>query len=67
MPEHVELSVSGMMCGGCEGSVKKILELHGVANPTASHEEKKVTFDHDGADVEAIKAAIVKAGYTVSA
>jgi copper chaperone len=68
MTEFVELTVTGMKCGGCEANVKtKLGAVDGVLSVTASSKEKKVGVDYDAAktDLEAIKAAIVDAGFSV--
>lgn len=66
MAESIELTVTGMKCGGCETNVKdKLGALDGVLSVTASSKEKKVgvEFDAGKTDLEAIKAAIASAGF----
>ncbi|WP_374088663.1 heavy-metal-associated domain-containing protein [Methylomicrobium lacus] len=68
MAESIELTVTGMKCGGCESNVKtKLGAIDGVHAVTASSKEKKVGVDYDAAktDLAAIKAAIAEAGFTV--
>jgi copper chaperone len=68
MAEFVELTVTGMKCGGCEANVKnKVGAVDGVLSVAASSKEKKVGVDYDGAktNLEAIKAAIAEAGFSV--
>jgi copper chaperone len=68
MTESVELTVTGMKCGGCESNVKtKLNSIDGVLSVNASSKEKKVSveFDEEKTDLEAIKAAIAEAGFTV--
>lgn len=68
MAESIELTVTGMKCGGCETNVKnKVSAIEGVLSVTASSKEKKVGVDYDGArtNLDAIKAAIAEAGFTV--
>jgi copper chaperone len=68
MTESVELTVTGMKCGGCEANVKtKLNSIDGVLSVNASSKEKKVSveFDEDKTDLEAITAAIAEAGFTV--
>lgn len=68
MTESVELAVTGMKCGGCEANVKaKLNSVDGVLKVDASSKDKKVTveFDRNRTDLEAIKAAIAEAGFTV--
>ena len=63
----VVIGVSGMMCKHCKAHVEKAcLEVTNVTNALASLEEKNVTVTYTGeVTVEAIKAAIVEAGYEV--
>jgi copper chaperone len=68
MAESIELTVTGMKCGGCEANVKnKVGAIDGVLSVTASSKDKKVGVDYDASktDPEAIKAAITGAGFTV--
>ncbi|EIC30242.1 MULTISPECIES: heavy-metal-associated domain-containing protein [Methylomicrobium] len=68
MAEFVELTVTGMKCGGCEANVKsKLGAIDGVLSVTASSKEKKVGVDYDAAktDLAAIEAAIAEAGFSV--
>lgn len=68
MTESVELTVTGMKCGGCEANVKtKLNSIDGVLSVEASSKEKKVSveFDDGKTDLEAIKTAIVEAGFIV--
>lgn len=59
-----ELKVTGMMCGGCTGSVENAVgKLDGVTSVKAVWEENKVTVE--GGDTDAVKAAITKAGFKV--
>ncbi len=44
MTETLQLSVSGMTCGGCENAVKRtLLQTAGVESVTASHDASLVT------------------------
>jgi len=57
-----------MTCGGCENAVKRALgRLEGVASVEASHAQRSVTvtFDAGKATLDAVKARIAAAGYTV--
>lgn len=68
MTESIELAVSGMKCGGCEANVKTKLDaIDGVLKVSASSKDKKVNveFDLERTNVEAIRQAIVAAGFTV--
>ena len=63
------LKVEGMMCAHCVAHVKKALEsIDGVQNADVSLDEKsaKVTLAQPIAD-EVLKAAVVDAGYEVTA
>ena len=59
------LKVEGLMCGGCEKSVTKVVENSGASNVVASHTDGTVTFEAGSVDLEKIKAAITTAGFTV--
>jgi len=68
MTESIELTVTGMKCGGCEANVTKIVKaLSGVENVTANHNANKVSveFNADALDEATIKQAIAQAGYGV--
>jgi len=53
MAESIELTVTGMKCGGCESNVKnKLGEIDGVLAVTASSKEKKVGVDYDVAKTD---------------
>lgn len=59
------IKVKGMMCGHCEARVKAALEkIEGVKEAVPNHKKNivKVTFDAP-CDVDALKAAIIEAGY----
>lgn len=63
--EEMKITVNGMMCGHCEGHVKKALEaIEGIESVVASHAENLVTIttSKDVAE-DVIKAAVVEAGY----
>jgi copper chaperone len=64
--ETAILKVSGMTCGGCVGSVTRVLKaLPGVADAQVSLEkgEARVSFDPAVANVAQLKGAIGDAGY----
>lgn len=68
MSESVEISVSGMKCGGCENTINTALSaIDGVMSVKASHQEKKVDveFDPTKTDLEELEDAIIDAGFTV--
>lgn len=57
-----------MKCGGCETNVSgKLKDLEGVLSATASRLDKevRVEFDSQKTTVDAIKAVIIQAGYSV--
>jgi len=57
------IKVQGMKCQHCAGSTKKALEgIDGISNARVDLDKGEVTFDGN-ADMEAIKAAISKAGF----
>ncbi len=59
------LKIEGMMCQHCVAHVKKALEsVPGVTSAEVSLEENRAVVT-GGADPEALKAAVVEAGYTV--
>lgn len=64
--ETAILKVGGMSCGGCVGSVTRVLKgLPGVVDAQVSLErgEAKVSFDPAVANVVQLKGAIENAGY----
>ena len=68
MKKSKELTVSGMKCGGCEANVKgKLSGIDGVLTVAASSKDKKVNVEYDDekTGLDAIKAAIQEAGYSV--
>jgi copper chaperone len=68
MSEKVQLTVTGMTCGGCENSVKRALQqLPGVHDVAASHlaNEVNVTFDEVSVTPQTIRERIEALGYTV--
>ncbi len=65
--QETSLQTSGMSCGHCEMRVTKALkEIKGVKSVTASASSGTVIVKHEeGVDPNALKTAIVEAGYTV--
>lgn len=64
------IKIEGMMCGHCQANVEKsIAAVDGVSEVKVDLEAKQatVTFDPSVAGLEAIKAAVKDAGYTVVA
>ena len=69
MAETLDLTVTGMTCGGCENAVKRTLsKLNGVTEVAASHAEDRVrvTFDETRLTQAAIRTAIEGLGYAVA-
>ncbi len=62
----VTLNIEGMMCMHCVKHVTDALNaVSGVRSVEVSLENKRAVVEADGADVEALKAAVVNAGYEV--
>lgn len=60
------ISIEGMMCAHCQAHVEKALkEVAGVTEVTVSLENKNAVVTGD-ASVEALKQAVVDAGYEVT-
>ena len=60
------IQIEGMMCGHCQASATKaISSVDGVSAVNVSLEDKQatVTYDLEKTNMDAIKAAIVDAGY----
>ena len=69
MSETVQITVTGMTCGGCESAVKRAVgQLAGVESVSASHAANlvDVTFDPDKVNRGTIRERIETLGYTVS-
>jgi copper chaperone CopZ len=63
---ETKIKIEGMMCGHCQASVTKaILAVNGVsaASVNLAGKEATVTYDPKKTNVDAIKAAVVDAGY----
>lgn len=64
---EIKMEVNGMMCGMCESHVNDAVRKTGLVKKVKSSHAKNcvvITADDD-ADVDVIKAAIEKEGYTV--
>ncbi|MFC5477129.1 heavy-metal-associated domain-containing protein [Massilia suwonensis] len=62
-----ELQVEGMTCGGCANSVKKSVQaLDSAAKVEVDLGSKKVRIDTK-LGIDQVKAAVVQAGYPVTA
>ncbi|MBI3901789.1 MAG: heavy-metal-associated domain-containing protein [Nitrosomonadales bacterium] len=67
--ETIQLSIQGMTCNGCVGSVKKVLQaLPGVSGVEVSLEHNRATLTYDPAQtgMAQFKAAVEDAGYDVA-
>jgi copper ion binding protein len=63
---ETKIKIEGMMCGHCQATVTKaISSVSGVSAVKVSLADKEaaVTYDPKKTTVDAIKAAIVEAGY----
>lgn len=62
-------SIDGMHCKSCVMNVEElVLEVPGVTAATASLDNANVTVEHDGSVTDdAVRAAIVEAGFTPGA
>ncbi len=66
--KNVKLNVEGMHCGGCSSRLERVLNsLEGVESANVSLEEKiaNVNYNEEEVSIEAIKEAIVDAGFEV--
>jgi copper chaperone CopZ len=69
MSESLQLTVTGMTCGGCEHAVKRALQqIDGVEKVTASHSANRVGVTFDAAKVTPglLKERIEALGYEVA-
>ena len=67
--QHIVINVSGMTCGGCSNSVKRVLTaLPGVGevNVSLEHANTSIEFDPEKTGIEAFKKAIEAAGFEAS-
>lgn len=65
---EIKIKIEGMMCGHCQSSATKaISSVVGVSEAKVSLADKEatVTYEPKKTNVDAIKAAIVDAGYKV--
>lgn len=66
--QRMRFPVSGMVCEGCENSIRGAVEkLDGVVAYTASHTAKKAVIDYDPSKIspERLSQTIAKLGYEV--
>lgn len=67
--QTIILTITGMTCGGCVNSVTRVLkELPGVnqVQVTLLPSQAKIGFDENQVSVDALRAAVQDAGFTVS-
>ncbi|WP_124950034.1 heavy-metal-associated domain-containing protein [Sulfuriferula thiophila] len=67
--QHIVLNITGMTCGGCTNSVKRVLSaLPGIGevNVSLEHANAEVEFDPAVVNIEALKQAIEAAGFEVA-
>ena len=58
------IDVKGMSCGHCKASVEKAMAaVPGVKDVRVDLEGAKATFEDNGVDIDALKAAIDKVGF----
>lgn len=66
--DTTRLKVTGMSCGGCAASVERaLLKVPGVVSAKVSLHEGQAEVQHQGADVQAMTAALEKSGYGAQA
>lgn len=66
---HTTFVVEGMHCDGCSSAITATLKkIDGVSEASADHEAgvAEATYNPRKADIEELKAAIEKLGYTVT-
>jgi copper chaperone len=69
MTEMLQLTVTGMTCGGCEAAVTRVLSrVAGVESVTADHNANMVgvTFDPERVTPSVIRQEIEGLGYDVA-
>lgn len=60
----LNLTVNGMSCNHCKMTVEKaVAAVKGVVSAVVDLQARKVTIEHNGADIAEIKKAIDNAGY----
>jgi copper chaperone CopZ len=68
MIQTINLTVTGMKCGGCETNVVgKLTALAGVESAVANFKENivRVDFDVDQIDVDELEELIIAAGFGI--
>jgi copper chaperone len=60
------IKINGMSCSHCENRVKNaLLNVPGVTDAEVSAKDGSATVTHEGADINALAAAVEDAGYDV--
>lgn len=66
--EHTTMSITGMSCGGCVNSVRRALaNVAGVTDANVKVGAADVTYDPGITNPDALRHAIVQAGFVVAA
>lgn len=68
MPQKIEISITGMHCGGCSGTLTRMLsELPGVSDVMVDHQKGNavLTYDPKMVKVEEIYDTVLDAGFDV--
>lgn len=64
---RLPILISGMSCGGCVNNVRTALSaVHGVQESHVKVGEATVTYDPELTSPDALRAAIVNAGYAIA-
>ena len=66
MENEKKLEVKNMTCGGCEGSVKKIISRHfeiDIEKVSASHEANTASIMANVANIDSVLALLDDAGF----
>lgn len=63
---EAKIKIEGMMCGHCQASVTKAISSVGgvsAVNVNLADKQATVTYDQKKTNMDAIKAAVARAGY----
>ncbi|MEZ5101473.1 MAG: heavy metal-associated domain-containing protein [Thermoleophilia bacterium] len=67
MSDAITLTVSGMSCQHCVSHVEEaLLDVPGVERVAVDLDQGRATVEGSGLDVDALRAAVVDAGYDAS-
>jgi copper chaperone len=65
--QRVRMTIDGMTCGGCVGAVRTVLgRLSGMGQTEVEVGSVVAEYDAAAVDVDAMRKAIEKAGFTVT-